>query len=347
MSSTKLTKPPRLRPGDTVCAISLSSGAAAAFPERYRRGRRQLEDTFGVTVVEAPNALRDDAWLYANPQARADDLAWALNEPSVRGIVSIIGGDESVRILPYLDHGLIRAKPKVFMGFSDATIALTAFRNAGVVAFHGPAVMTDLAEAGGIHPFVERSIRRVLFEGWSGVLEHATEWSEQFLDWGDKAVAERTRDYLPSRGPVWLQGSGMVEGPLCGGNIEVLEFLKGTAWWPHPASWEGAVLCFETSEEAPSVAAVGRYLRNYGSLGILEGAAALLLARPMRYTAEGQWRLYDETRRILAEFGRSTMPVVANLDVGHTSPQQVLPFGCAMRVDADAEELTLLEPGVS
>lgn len=158
-----LIKPPRLRPGDTIAAISLSSGLAAAMPHRYAAGKRQLEATFGVRVVEAPHALHDDDFLYHHPQARAADLHWALTDPEVRGIVSIVGGDESVRVLPHLDLGLISEHPKVFMGFSDATVALTAFLGAGVVAFHGPAVMTDLAENGGIHPFVERRVR--LLEG--------------------------------------------------------------------------------------------------------------------------------------------------------------------------------------
>lgn len=345
--ATTFVKPPRLRPGDTVCAVSLSSGTAARFPARYERGKRQFEETFGVRVVEAPHALRDDAWLYANPRARAEDLHWALENPEVRGIVSVIGGDESVRILPYLDHDLVRARPKPFMGFSDATVTLTAFQNAGVVAFHGPALMTDLAEAGGIREFVRRGVSRALFEGWTGALEPSPEWTEQFCDWGDPAAADRVRAFLPSEGPVWLQGSAPVAGRLTGGNVEVLEFLKATPWWPAPERWQGAVLCLETSEEAPSVTQVTRFLRNYGSQGVLERAAALLLARPMRYSAEQHWLLQEAVLLVLAEFGRTDMPVVANLDFGHTSPQTVLPFGCLAQVDPVRREVVLLEPGVS
>lgn len=178
-----LIKPERLSPGDTVAAISLSSGAAATFPQRYQAGKRQLEQTFGVRVIETPNALQNDNWLYNNPKARADDLRWALENPEVRGIISTIGGDESVRILPYLDLNLIRNNPKVFMGFSDTTITLTAFLTAGVVAFHGPAMLTDLAENGGIHPYVEQSIRQLLFGGDAQGLKAPGMWSEEFLDW--------------------------------------------------------------------------------------------------------------------------------------------------------------------
>lgn len=341
-----LTKPERLQPGDTVAAISLSSGAAAMFPRRYQAGKRQIEQAFGLRVIETPHALADDAWLYQNPQARADDLHWALENAEVKGIISTIGGDESVRMLPYLESERIRKHPKVFMGFSDATVTLTAFLNAGVVAFHGPAVLSDLAENTGIHPFVKRSIRGLLFGGEAPTLSEAETWTEEFLDWSDPALQQRRRSFIPNEGWVWLQGQGRVEGRLIGGNIEVLEFLKGTRWWPRAALWQGAILVLETSEEAPPVSYVGRFLRNYGSQGVLGRLSGLLFARPMRYTAEQRWRLYEEIRRILAEFGREDLPVVANMDFGHTSPQMVLPLGCLVEIDPAEKRIALLEAAV-
>ena len=46
----------------------------------------------------------------------------AFADDSIDGIVSTIGGTDSIRILPYLDLQVIRDHPKVFMGFSDTTI---------------------------------------------------------------------------------------------------------------------------------------------------------------------------------------------------------------------------------
>lgn len=342
-----MIKPLRLRPGDTIAAISLSSGAGAAFPARFEAGKHQIESTFGVRVIETPHASRPDEWLYANPQARAEDLHWALQNDEVRGIVSVIGGDDSVRILPYVNPDLIRAHPKVFMGFSDATVTLTAFLNAGVVAFNGPAAMTDLAENGGIRPFVRDSVRSVLFAAEAVQLQPATEYSEEFLDWSDPALQARPRRFVPSEGWLQLQGTGRVQGRIMGGNIEVLEFLKGTRWWPSDELWDGAILAFETSEEAPGVASVGRFLRNYGSQGILERASALLFSRPQAYTMAARYQLHSEILKVLREFGRSDLPVIANMDFGHTSPQLVLPLGVRAEVDADAVTVRLLEAAVS
>ena len=345
-----LVRPPRLRPGDTIATVSLSSGMAGALPHRYQAGKRQLEETFAVRVVEAPNSQREADFLYRNPQARVDDLCWALTEPDVAGIVSNIGGSESVRLLPLLDLDLIRKNPKVFMGFSDTTIQHVAFFNAGVVSFYGPSLLTDLAENCGIHPYTTEAVHRALFSAEPmGDLAAAPEWTEQFLDWGVPSNQQRRRTFQPNPGWIWVQGDDHdpVEGHLVGGCMEVLEMLKGTRWWPEPSAWKDAVLFFETSEVAPEPWLVEEWLRNYASQGILEAAAGILFSRPHRYTMEKKLQLHEAVRKVLAEIGRPGLPVVADMDFGHTSPMCVLPNGCRARIDPAGRRVSLLEAGVA
>ncbi len=261
----------------------------------------------------------------------------------MRAVVSTIGGDDSIRLLPYLDLDLIRAHPKALLGFSDTTVALTVFLRAGVVSFYGPSLMTDLAEHGGIRPFVKRAIRRALFESQPFELEAAETWTEEFADWGDPVARNRVRQFEPNEGWVWLQGDTRVEGRLIGGCAEVLETLKGTPGWPAPELWDRAVLVLETSELVPSPTWVGAWLRNYGAQGILQQLSALLIGRPYRYTPEMRGALYDQIRAVLAEFARSDLPVVANMDFGHTSPQMVLPLGCRAAVDPVVRRIEILE----
>jgi muramoyltetrapeptide carboxypeptidase LdcA involved in peptidoglycan recycling len=347
-SSSDLIKPPSLKPGDVVATISLSSGFAGAVPHRYAAGKTQLEQTFGLRVVEAPNSQRDADFIYRNPQARVDDLHWALTNDDVAGIVSNIGGSESVRLLPLLDFDLISRHPKVFMGFSDTTVQLMAHLHAGVVAFHGPSLLTDLAENCGIHPYTEDAIRRVLFSAEpAGRMTPSPEWTEHYLDWGDPENQSKRRIFAPNPGWTWVQGEGpAMTGPLIGGCVEVLEFLKGTEWWPSADRWKGAVLYLETSEQVPSPSRVEYWLRNYGSQGILASVSAILLGRPYQYPLVTKLQLFDAAQKVLAEFDREDLPVVADLDFGHTSPQFVLPNGCSVRVDPSRETIELVEAAV-
>lgn len=338
-----IVKPKHLKPGDTVAAVSLSSGLAALVPHRYAAGKRQIEETFGLKVIEAPHTLKDPDWIYRNPKARADDLHWALENDQVKAIFATIGGDESVRILPHVDEAVIRAHPKIMIGFSDTTITLSAFLRAGVVSFYGPSVLCDFAENCGIHPFVEQAVRRTLFAREPFEFAAAENWTEEFLEWSDPSNQSQRRNFVASEGWVWLQGKSRVSGRLVGGCLEVLEFLKGTRWWITEELWDGAIFFAETSEEAPSPTTVGRWLRNYGSQGILQLISGMLVARPMKYTTEMKTALYSEIRRVLAEFGRADLPVVANLDFGHTSPQMVVPIGCLASIDPSARRLAVVE----
>lgn len=350
MNAIRLVRPPRLTQGDTVATVSLSRGLANAVPERYAAGKQQIQATLGLRVVEAPNSQRDAAFLYRNPQGRADDLMWALTDSEVKGIFSNIGGNDSVRILPLLDHDLIRQNPKVFMGFSDTTIQHVAFLNAGVVSFYGPSVLAGLAENRGIHPYTVDAIRRVLFSAEViGELSEAQEWTEHFLDWGDPKNQEVRRTFQPNPGWMWVQGEDhdSVEGQLIGGCIQVLEMLKGTEWWPSAAAWDGAVLYFETSDAVPEPWQVEEWLRNYGSQGILSRAAGMLIGRPYRYALEKKFQLFEVVRKVLAEVGRHDLPVVADVDFGHTSPIGVLPNGCRARIEPRNRKIVLTESAVS
>ncbi len=145
---------------------------------------------------------------------------------------------------------------------------------------------------------------------------------------------------------MWLQGDKKVEGHLVGGCIEVLEMLKGTQWWPKQV-FKNAVLYLETSNDVPPVSNVEYWLRNYASQGILNEISALLLARARDYTPEMKKQLHQSVLKVLAEVGREDLPVVANMDIGHTMPMMVMPNGCRVAVDVHKKEIILLESGVS
>src|SRR5258708_12148362 len=107
-----MIEPRVLRPGDRIAAISLSSGWPKVFPAAYCDGKRQLEEAFGVEVVESRHALSDPDWLSAHPEARAADLMEVLRDPSIHGIISTIWGGHSLPSLPFLDHPVLRYNPQ-------------------------------------------------------------------------------------------------------------------------------------------------------------------------------------------------------------------------------------------
>ena len=130
---------------------------------RYLLGKRRFEKIFHVKVVETPHALRGSGYLYEHPEKRAEDLMWALKNDSIKGIICNQGGDDSYRVLPYIDPKVIHDHPKVFMGFSDIATWMAVFAYAGVRAYYGPTVLTPIAQPGKLDAYTEEAIRRTLF----------------------------------------------------------------------------------------------------------------------------------------------------------------------------------------
>src|SRR4029453_705809 len=193
-------RPARLRPGDTVAAVTLSWGGPGTCPHRYAVGKQQFEQEFGCRVIETRHALRNAAWIAANPKARADDLMEAFADRWIRAVISTIGGDDSIRILPFLDLKVLRSDPKIFMGYSDTTVTHFACMAAGLTSFYGPAFMSGFAENCGMHRYLVDSVRRALFsaEPIGRVSPNTDGWTVEFLEWSDPANQSRLRTLTPS-----------------------------------------------------------------------------------------------------------------------------------------------------
>lgn len=346
-----MIRPSKLRAGDKVAAISLSWGGPGLFPYRYEAGKRQLQEEFGLDVVETRHALRDPEWLARNPRARADDLMEAFGDPSIKGIISTIGGHDSIRLLPYIDLDVIRSNPKVFLGYSDTTVTHLACFKAGLVSFYGPAMMAGFAENGGMFPYMVESVRATMFRAEPPGIIHPNKdgWTVEFLDWADPENQQRKRQLQPSEPWRFLQGTGTVQGRLIGGCLEVLEMLRGTPVWPEPEQWDGAILFLETSEEAPPPDIVVRALRSYAAMGVLERLGGILFARPGGGVAPEKFAEYDAAllQVVAEEEGLTDMPIVSRMDFGHTDPMCVLPYGVMAEIDCNQRHVALVESAVT
>jgi muramoyltetrapeptide carboxypeptidase LdcA involved in peptidoglycan recycling len=319
------------------------------FPARFDAGVRQLEDAFEVEVVEFPGTRAPADRIADDIGLRIDDLHAAFADPTIAGIVASIGGDDAIRLLPHLDLELIAANPKVLMGYSDTQNLLFAVTAAtGLTTIYGPTIMSGFGENGGLHGYLERGVRQVLFEGAAPLPwpEDEDGWTVEFLDWADASLQSTPRELRPPIGRRWAGGSAPVEGPLVAGCLEVFEWLRGTPWW---LDLDGAVLAIETSEEAPPPARVSWFLRWLAATGQLARLAAVLFARPggAALSVEDHAAYDAAIRRVVVEEeGLDDLVVVTGLEFGHTDPLWTLPIGVPFRVDPRGRTITQLEPAV-
>ncbi|MFW5686070.1 MAG: LD-carboxypeptidase, partial [Spirochaetota bacterium] len=236
-----------------------------------------------------------------------------------------------------------RRHPCFIMGGSDATTYLLFARRAGIVGFYGPSVMAGLSQMDDLPSEFRRHLEEFLFGAWNRyeyspypTFTHGyTGWNKS--DRGGIGAVHEARD-----GWTVLQGERPVEGELWGGCIEVVEFLKATRYWPPLGFFDNTVLFFETSEEKPPPERVGYMLRNYGVGGVLSRARALILGRPKDYTKADVETLHKLVVAIVSqEFGRPDMPIIADVDIGHTDPKLIMPVGGRVRVDPVLKRIVL------
>ena len=115
-----MTKPQKLKKGDKVAVVSLSRGLLGMPFCRHELelGIRRLKE-FGLEPVIMDNALKDMEYLDKHPEARAADLKQAFTDPSIKAIITAIGGNDTYKTFEYLmeDEEFISAVknyPKIF-----------------------------------------------------------------------------------------------------------------------------------------------------------------------------------------------------------------------------------------
>ena len=354
----QLIKPHKLNPGDLVATVSLSSAMAGKIPGRYNYAKKQFEDAFGVKIIEMPNSLKTDE-LYENPEIRLDDLMMAVKNPEIKAILTNIGGDDTVRLLRYMTEEhfeTIRKNPKIFLGMSDTTANHLMFFHAGVSSFYSASLMFGYGENCGLPKIMVENTKKTLFDNSPvGELPQSDEFIVEKIYWDDKNDVLRKR--TKTDGWHFIQGNKKIQGRLLGGCMELLAMTNGTRIYPSSDEWKGAILFLETSEIRAIPEQFGDFLRNLEATGILENLAGILMGRPggefsaAKDSEREPWlALYPKFEEYLmmvcAECGRSDMPIVANMDFGHTVPQIILPYGALTEIDPINKKVSILESAV-
>jgi muramoyltetrapeptide carboxypeptidase LdcA involved in peptidoglycan recycling len=341
--------PPALEPGDEVAIVAPSSGSAASAPHVRDLGVKRLRETFDLEPIVYPTAKKDNAYLESHPDERARDLHDAFCDSDIRGVVATIGGDDQLRVLSHLDPDVLRENPTRFYGMSDNTNFELYLWNLGIVSYNGGQLMNQIATPGYLPEYTEHYLRRVFFEESVGELESADEWTDDVVDWSTDEYAEHEPKYESNPGWQWRGGEECIEGQLWGGCLAIIEMqLMADRYLPDPDALDGAVLAIETAEDLPKADRVKWALMCMGERGLLERFDAVLVGRPA--TRSHLERPDDEERRAYRERQReaiagqlerynSNIPVVFDLDFGHTNPIVPLPVGGRVVVDPTAERI--------
>ena len=346
--------PPKILANQKIAVLSPAFAAPGFAPAVHEQAIRRLCALTGCDTVEYPTTRQ----LGAPAPDRARDLEAAFADPRIGAIVSTIGGDDQITVIPHLDPAVLAANPKPFLGYSDNTHLHNFLSRAGVASFYGGSTQVHLGPGPAVDEVHAASLRAALLTGGLLEITEPGESEDHGVDWLDpRALTEfGTREPVPGPHDDGARGVGedvspwrwagprrAVTGRTWGGCLEVLPWVMAAGRGPADmAVLEGGVLLIETSEELPSAGEVRRLLRILGERGVLGAVDAVLAARAPTSSFEVPRGAKERARLraeqgdvVLEEVGRYNPDAVVCVGVpfGHTRPQWVLPHGGVMTVD--------------
>lgn len=336
----ELVHPPKARAGDRIAVLSPSFAAPGFAPAIHEQAMRRLEHVTGLVPVEYPTTRQ----LGANPQKRARDINAAFADPSVRAILTTIGGEDQITVIPHLDPELARRDPKPLLGYSDNTHLHQWLWSNGIASFYGGSSHVHLGPGPAVDDIHARSLRAALLTGESLQITDPGESEDIGHDWLDPQALTEHGDREPTHDWTWDGPARRVTGGTWGGCLEALQMiLTAGRFPPDPSVLDGGILLVETSEELPPARHVGRFLRCLGERGLLAAVDAVLVARPpvssfdAHPDATERARLRNEQRDVAIDVIRGYNPdavICVGVPFGHTRPQWILPHGGTMTIDA-------------
>ncbi|MDO4697634.1 MAG: LD-carboxypeptidase [Pasteurellaceae bacterium] len=322
-----------LQKGDTIAVFSPSSPATAYAPKRYARAKQFLQEK-GFVIKEGALTGKQDGYRSGSIQDRAEEFNQLLYDPTVKCIMSAIGGANTNSILPYIDYAFFKQHPKIIIGYSDVTALLLAiYAKTGITTYYGPAMVASFGE---FPPFVEQTFayfELALMQRFSAssILPTPESWTEEFIAW-----EEQQRSKIGKKNQLVTVNQGKVTGRLIGGNLNTMQGIWGTEYMPEIR--QGDILFIEDSLK--DAATVERSFALLKCSGVFDRIGGLILGKHELFNDLGTGRKpYEILQEVM---GNVNFPVLAEFDCAHTHPMLTLPLGEKIELDATAKQIRLV-----
>ena len=298
--------PEKSNKGDTIGIICPSSPVE---PGKTPALIKRMED-LGYKVKAADNLEENyGGFMAGTGKTRGEWINKMFADPEVKAVFCVRGGDGSSRIMEYLDYDVIRNNPKIFVGYSDVTnIHLGINQNCDLVTFHGPMVSSNI-----LNDFDDETAESLF------------------------AAINADGDFEfknPAGFDVKVLKEGKAEGILTGGNLSLLSASVGT---PYDLDTEGRILFVE--EVCEPLSKIEKWMYHLRNSGKLAKCSGILLGQFTEVENEKlpEYDVYADIKDILEGID---IPVMYNVQSGHSKPMMTLPLGAVCTMDTATGKIT-------
>lgn len=304
-----------------IRVIAPSDSWKAKREDSYARAQKHFEDTgYKISFGDSVKSLLHLGT--APAELRAKDFNAAFADKNISAIIALHGGFSANEILPFIDWDIVKNNPKPLIGYSDITVLINAvYAKTGNTTYLGPNFGTNGHE----------DLWQYSFDGVLRVLQNQIPYqlkpSAQHLD--DENI------YNSEPWKVVQKGTG--EGILLGGNIQSFYLLQGTEY--QPKFDKNYIIALEI-DALPGEYSLQEFSRNLESILQLPGARhnlqGIIIGR-----FEMASKINDTDLTSVIRSKKLAVPVVSNIDFGHTTPIATLPIGGTIRIDANTDSIDI------
>jgi muramoyltetrapeptide carboxypeptidase LdcA involved in peptidoglycan recycling len=321
--------PQKLKKGDKVRIVAPSQSMAIISDETRNNAKKRFEE-FGLELSFGKHIEEIDDFVSSSIESRIEDLHDAFRDNEIKAIFTAIGGFNCNQLLKYIDWNLIRNNPKIFCGFSDVTVLNNAiYAKTGLVTYSGVHYSTFGQEFYFDHTL--DYVKKCLFSDKPFKIIPSENWTDDRW-WKDQ------KDRNPIPNPGWLMiNKGKAEGTILGANLCTFNLLQGTEYFP---DLENSILFLEDDKMSKELAPVefDRNLQSIIHLSEFKSVRGIVIGRFQKESQMNDEKLIKiiKTKREL-----DNIPVIANVDFGHTSPIITFPIGGAVKLWSEKGNLRL------
>jgi muramoyltetrapeptide carboxypeptidase len=294
--------PPYLKPGDKVSIISPAGKIERQIAER---GAEILSQQ-GFRVEIGQHAFDEEGIFAGSDISRAADMQKALSDKTIKAIFFSRGGYGSLRTHLLINWSSFFKKPKWLIGFSDITVFHAYLSRHNIASVHG------------------------VMNAWFEKDEFLTDSFLKMM----KLLSGEMPYYEVS--PHELNRNGVASGILTGGNLSIIQSLRGT---PLDISPKGKILFIEDIDEHHYH--LDRMMYNLKTGRVLEQLSGLVAGyftgikdgeTPFGKTA------YEIIKDAVAPY---SFPVVFGFQSGHELPNYPLLMGSRISLNVSEDQVDI------
>lgn len=323
----KKVYPKKLKGGDEIRIIAPSYSMGIISQANREVANNRLKD-MGFKITYGKNVEEIDDFRSSSIKSRVADLHQAFRDKNVKAVFTVIGGFNCNQLLKYIDWNIIKNNPKIFIGFSDTTALQNAiFAKTGLVTYSGPAWFTFGQK---LHfDYTLEYFKKCLMTNDPVDIKPADNWTDDiwYLDQENRK---------PIKNDGWLIiNKGKATGTILGANLCTFNLLQGTEYFPN---LKNSILFLEDDDDGSHNKNFDRDLQSLIHQKSFKGVHGIIIGR----FQNGSEVTNDKLIKIIkTKIELKNIPVIANVDFGHTSPIITFPIGGEVSIDTNKKSIVI------